>query len=131
MFWDNYLFLCNSVGKSPNAVAAEIGIKSSGTVTGWSKGSVPRKSILFKLSEYFKIGMDDLLSDSLQMNAVTPEQSTRGMTEEQREAYYRDLHKKEPPEMIGGLTEEDMEILKRFRNASPKKKEAIRMLLEE
>lgn len=131
MFWDNYLFLCNSVGKSPNAVAAEIGIKSSGTVTGWSKGSVPRKSILFKLSEYFKIGMDDLLSDSLQMNAVTPEQSTRGMTEEQRESYYRELHKKEPPEMIGGLTEEDMEILKRFRNASPKKKEAIRMLLEE
>ena len=131
MFWDNYLFLCNSVGKSPNAVAAEIGIKSSGTVTGWSKGSVPRKSILFKLSEYFKIGMDDLLSDSLQMNAVTPEQSTRGMTEEQREAYYRDLHKKEPPEMIGGLTEEEIEYIRWFREeASEKEKALVRTLIK-
>lgn len=100
MFWENYLLLCSSVGKAPNAVAAEIGIKSSGTVTGWSNGAIPRKSVLFKLCQYFGVTEEQLLSDRLLMDPVPPEQSTRGMTPEEREAYYRGQHldgKKEKP----------------------------------
>lgn len=62
MFWDNYLRLCNKINKAPNVVAAEIGIKSSGTVTGWRKGSLPRQNILIKIADYFGVSVSDLLS---------------------------------------------------------------------
>lgn len=134
MFWENYLLLCSSVGKAPNAVAAEIGIKSSGTVTGWSNGAIPRKSVLFKLCQYFGVTEEQLLSDRLLMDPVPPEQSTRGMTPEEREAYYRGQYldeKKEKPadQLADGLTEEEMEYIKKFREAPETTKEAIRLIL--
>lgn len=64
MFWTTFIDLCNKAGKSPNAVAAECGVKSSGTVTGWSKGSVPRAPILQKMANYFDVSTDYLLGDS-------------------------------------------------------------------
>lgn len=60
MFWTRFIELCNEAGKSPNAVAAACGVKSSGTVTGWSKGSVPRAPILHKMAEYFHVSVDYL-----------------------------------------------------------------------
>ena len=60
MFWTRFIELCNEVGKSPNAVAAACGVKSSGTVTGWSKGSVPRAPILHKIADYFHVSVDYL-----------------------------------------------------------------------
>lgn len=60
MFWQRYLKLCNSVNKSPNLVAAEIGVKSSGTVTGWKNGAAPRHSVLVKLSDYFDVDISEL-----------------------------------------------------------------------
>ena len=121
--------LLSENGMTQAELASEMGVAAS-SVSSWCNGDkMPRMDKIEWISKKFNILKSDLLEENL-MKPVPPEQSTRGMTEEQREAYYRDLHKKEPPEMIGGLTEEDMEILKRFRNASPKK-EAIRMLLEE
>lgn len=58
MFWSKYCALCVSNGKAPNVVASEIGIKSSGTVTGWKNGSIPRLSILHKLSDYFGVPIE-------------------------------------------------------------------------
>lgn len=133
MFWENYLLLCGSVGKSPNAVASEIGIKSSGTVTGWSNGAIPRKSVIFKLCRYFDVTEDQLFSDNFIMNRVPPDQSTRGMTPEEREAHYLGLslaEQKEKPAEIGELNEEDIELLKRIKNAPESKKLAILELLQ-
>lgn len=133
MFWENYLILCSSVGKAPNAVAAEIGIKSSGTVTGWSNGAIPRKSVLFKLCQYFGVTEEQLLSDRLLMDPVPPEQSTRGMTPEEREAYYRGQHldeKKEKPAEIGELSKDEIEYIKWLREAPDNVKEAVRLILK-
>ena len=63
MFWTRFIELCNEAGKSPNAVAAACGVKSSGTVTGWSKGSVPRSPILHKMADYFHVSVDYLLGN--------------------------------------------------------------------
>lgn len=63
MFWENYLQLCNQVGKSANAVAAEIGFKSSGTVTGWKEGKIPYERNLKKIADYFGVTVDDLIGD--------------------------------------------------------------------
>ena len=63
MFWENYLQLCNKVGKSANAVAAEIGFKSSGTVTGGKDGKIPYERNLKKIADYFGVTVDDLIGD--------------------------------------------------------------------
>lgn len=60
MFWTRFIELCNEVGQSPNAVAAACGVKSSGTVTGWSKGASPRAPVLHKLAQYFHVSADYL-----------------------------------------------------------------------
>lgn len=70
MFWRNYADLCEAVGKAPNVVAREVGIKSSGTVTGWRNGAIPRPSVLSKIAEYFGISVRDLVGE--QKNEPTP-----------------------------------------------------------
>ena len=63
MFWTRFIELCNETGKSPNAVATTCGVKSSGTVTGWSKGSIPRTPVLRKMANYFGVTVDYLLGN--------------------------------------------------------------------
>ena len=60
MFWDRYFNLCRSIGKSPNAVANELGI-SSGSVTNWKKGTVPNISVLEKIAQHFGCTINFLL----------------------------------------------------------------------
>lgn len=62
MFWDNFVSLCTRRGTSPNAVAAELK-KSSGSVTAWKNGAVPRETTLKKIADYFEISIDELLYD--------------------------------------------------------------------
>ena len=61
MFWTRFIELCNKAEKSPNAVAAACGVKSSGTVTGWRNGSIPRTPVLHKMADYFNVTADYLL----------------------------------------------------------------------
>ena len=63
MFWRRYANLCEAVGKAPNVVAAEVGVKSSGTVTGWKNGAIPRPSVLAKLAEYFCVSVFELTGE--------------------------------------------------------------------
>lgn len=54
MFWDKFVALCESIGKSPNKVASEIGI-ASGTITNWKQGGIPRWSAIDKVCGYFGV----------------------------------------------------------------------------
>ena len=66
MFWKNYVYLCNKAGKSPNGVAAEVGVASSGTVTKWKTGgAVPRQALLSKIADYFSVSAVDLIYSDL------------------------------------------------------------------
>lgn len=60
MFWENFVELCSQNGTSPNAVATELG-KSSGSVTAWKKGAVPRETTLKKIAERFSVTVDRLV----------------------------------------------------------------------
>lgn len=103
MFWMNFLRLCNQVDKSPNAVAAEIGIKSSGSVTAWKNGTVPYARTLQKIADYFGVSVDELRGDD-------PEKPS----------------KKEKPTAQGdGLTEKDVALIKWFRSLPEEKLRAI------
>lgn len=62
MFWRNYEYLCRVVGKSANAVAAQCGVNSSGTVTAWKKkNALPKQSTLNAIAAYFNVDVNDLV----------------------------------------------------------------------
>lgn len=71
MFWDIYVRLCNEVGEAPNVVAAKNGVKSSGTVTGWKNGAIPRESALTRLADYFGVTVEYLLTGEGQKEKLT------------------------------------------------------------
>lgn len=60
MFWDRFNRLCESVGKKPNPVGKEIGV-SSGLITKWKNGTLPKVEHLILISKYFNVTPDYLL----------------------------------------------------------------------
>ena len=63
MFWTNFVRLCAEHGVSPNKVAAECGVKSTGTVSGWKKGAMPSNKTLSKLANRFNISVEILVKE--------------------------------------------------------------------
>ena len=63
MFWTNFVRLCAENGVSPNKVAAECGVKSTGTVSGWKKGAMPSNKTLSKLANRFNVSVEILLKE--------------------------------------------------------------------
>jgi len=74
MFWTIFSQLCDNINKKPNPVAAELKI-SSGTVTLWKNGSIPRSEYLIKLADYFGVSIDYLLGRSERSEPAAPELS--------------------------------------------------------
>lgn len=58
-FYENYVRLCNKVGKKPSAVATELGI-SRATASRWGNGMVPTYSNLVKVADYFGVSVEEL-----------------------------------------------------------------------
>lgn len=118
MFWDNFVFYCSQKGVAPNVAAAAVGVKSSGTVTGWKNGAMPRQSILKKLADYFEIPVELLINASpLLWNAARESVANQDFAKlpiEQREAMLKAAKEKAP----GPQAESDLE--RRFRAAAAK-----------
>ena len=107
MFWNVYAHLCAKAGKAPNVVAREVcGVKSTGTVTGWKNGAVPRNGVLAKLADYFGVTVEELTGE---------EQKEKPSTAGEMD--------------LSSLSPEDAELVKKILNASEAKKNAIRELL--
>lgn len=52
--------MCNKIGKSPSAVAIEIGL-SKPSVHRWKKGGLPTDATASKVASYFGVSVDYLL----------------------------------------------------------------------
>lgn len=72
MFYVNFVKLCNSTGKSPSAVAEEIGVKRS-TVTRWKQGKSITDANLQKVADYFGLSVDDLTKEMKIKKSPAPE----------------------------------------------------------
>lgn len=107
MFYLNFVRLCNSIGKSPSAVAEDMGLQRS-SVTRWANGSAPRKATVEKIATYFGV-------DSKELIGKDPEQKEKPSTPETVD--------------LSGLSPEDAELVQKILNASEAKKNAIRELL--
>lgn len=77
MFWKTFIELCNKKGVAPNFVAKRLGF-STGTVTWWKKGRLPRDTALLKLSEYFGVSVDYLLGKNTGESSAAKEPSNIG-----------------------------------------------------
>lgn len=63
MFYEQYVELCSQIGKTPTAVALEIGL-SKATPTKWKKsGATPSGDNLKKIAAYFGVTESELLGD--------------------------------------------------------------------
>ncbi len=62
MFYDNFINYCNSVNKSPSAVASELGL-SRASVNGWKHGKVPTDANQTRIANYFGISIAELMSN--------------------------------------------------------------------
>ena len=69
-FYEKYLDLCNSVGKSPSRVVLEVGLKKS-AVTRWKAGGMPTDATAQKLADYFGCSISDLTADLEQKEMPT------------------------------------------------------------
>lgn len=108
MFWNNFEALCAKKGVSYNAAAADVGVRSSGTVTGWKNGAKPRGPVLKRLADYFGVTVEELTGEA-------PEQKEKPSTTGEID--------------LSGLSPEDAELVKLLLKAPEAKKNAIRALL--
>lgn len=84
MFWKNFLELCKINEKKPTAVITELGF-SRGSVTNWKKGAIPQETTLLKISDYFGVTVDDLLSNKQKINTFVSYRSDEKQKEQARE----------------------------------------------
>ena len=59
MFYANYIRLCNSVNKTPSAVAVEMGISKT-SVNRWKNGSYPTDATMQRIAKYFGVTTEEL-----------------------------------------------------------------------
>ena len=97
-FYENYVHLCNKIGKSPSAVAIELKLGKP-SVTRWKSGTKPRDATILKVAKYFHVTADELVGD------VLPGEK-----------------EKSPPPEGGGLTQEFARI---FDQLSPQAQNEI------
>ena len=63
MFWSVFVGLCAKREVSPNAVAKALGL-SSGSVTLWKNGAVPRSTTIKKIADYFGVSPESFLAET-------------------------------------------------------------------
>lgn len=90
-FYENYLKLCNSVGKSPSAVAIELKLGKP-SVTRWKHGAVPRDSTVSKIANYFHVPVSELMGeDCAEKETAAPKDVGLSPMESQLMEYVRTL----------------------------------------
>ena len=71
-FYERYVEMCNKIGKSPSAVAIEIGL-SKPSVNRWKNGCSPTDATAQKIASYFGVSVTYLLGK--QKNPTTENDS--------------------------------------------------------
>lgn len=61
-FYENYLKLCEKVGKTPSAAALEMGL-SKPTVNRWKKGGGATDATALKVASYFGVTVEELTGE--------------------------------------------------------------------
>ena len=85
-FYENYLALCEKVGKSPSRVALEIPL-SKPTVTRWSNGGGITDATARKVANYFGVTVEELMGEGIKKDPVPKDGAEDNETAELREIW--------------------------------------------
>lgn len=72
MFKKNFIKICIDRGVNPTTVCSQIGISKS-NFSNWTDETVPRRTTLQKIADYFNIPVESLLSDDCEAVPVEKE----------------------------------------------------------
>lgn len=104
MTYDNFLNLCNSIGKSPSAVALELGISKS-TVSHWKhQRNEMTAATALKIANYFGITVEELKT-GIKKEPSVPKDEELGKNDAMWSAYDGVL------ESTNGLSLHDTDII--------------------
>lgn len=106
MFWKTLVHLCNEKGISPNFACHELGL-SSATSTKWKSGAIPRAVTLKKLSNYFGVSPEFLLTGSDSNNFLFRDSPSPSFTAD-RTVPNRLLN------IINIMSDEELDVLEAF-----------------
>ena len=101
MFKEIFIKLCNEKKESPSAVCKKIGITPA-TYSCWDENSVPRKTTLIKIAEYFNVSVNYLLGKESSPTIVLSNEEQelilayRSQSEEGKKIIRRSLGIEEP-----------------------------------
>lgn len=77
MFYTNFVNCCERIGKTPYAVANEVGIKSTSSIAGWRAGATPRQAVIHNLVKYFNDNGLNIAAADLMTNTDNDEIAVR------------------------------------------------------
>lgn len=122
-FFRTYKELCEKVGKSPNAVAKELGI-SSGSVTAWKQGRTPKYETIEKIATFFSTDIEDFF---LSNQPRTDEEIEENNIFWDGYQLAKDLAQQEKPAPTNGdeLAEDDKRIIELLHQLTPENRERI------
>ena len=60
IFYQQYVSMCNEMGKSPSAVALEIGLSKT-AVHKWKNGGIPTDATASKVASYFNVSVESMM----------------------------------------------------------------------
>ena len=103
MFKEKFIRLCANKGVAPSFVAKKVGI-SSAAFSQWTDETVPRKTTLLKIADYFGVSVDYLLGKE-EKNAPGKDNLTEG--EKEWLDFFRQIPEEQKP-----LT---LEVFKTFK----------------
>lgn len=122
-FFRTYKELCEKEGKSPNAVAKELGI-SSGSVTAWKQGRTPKYETIEKIATFFSTDIEDFF---LSNQPRTDEEVEQDNIFWDGYLLGKDLAQQEKPAPTNGdeLAEDDKRIIVLLHQLTPENRERI------
>ena len=78
MFKENFVRLCAEKGVAPSVVCQQIGL-SNAAFSAWDEKSIPRKTTLIKIADYFGVTVDYLLTGEKEK---APQETPEGLDAE-------------------------------------------------
>lgn len=82
MFWSTFKLLCDENHISPSAALVKLGLSKS-LVTSWKNGTLPDCKTIVKLSEFFNVTADYLLTGEVDTVMERLKEATEGFTDQQ------------------------------------------------
>ncbi len=128
IFFDRYSELCKEANSSPNAIAKLLSI-SSGSVTAWKNGTLPRTETIKRIADYFHVSADYLLGNVNDPSLYVDNERTAWEINSQGdgEPFHRPVSDEDIKfALFGGdgeITDEMYEEVKRFANFIKHQKE--------